>query len=106
MNSKGSKNAKVDAAQSQFARLTSVLSEIFCLKNVVESFQVAFKKRDGGIRHVVVLLIFLFSMYMLVGMGIGVVSYPYVRETFVWESSDYFVQWWSTYSAVSVGYIK
>ena len=89
-------------SQSLLARLSTTLSEIFCMKNITESYNVAFKKRKGGIRHIVVLLIFMFSMYMLVGMGIGLVGFPYVKLMFTWESTEYLVSWWSTYNSVTV----
>ena len=95
-------NLEQTPRKSLFHKTLTTLKEIFNFKNVKESFEVAFKHREGGIRHVVILLISVFSLYMLVGMGIGVVSYPYVREMFEWESSDYFVTWWSTYSSVTV----
>ena len=78
------------------------LSDIFQLNNLKESFNVAFKERPGGMRHITVLLIFLFSVYMLVGLGGSVVDYPYAREMFGWESTDYFMSWWSTYCSVKV----
>ena len=40
------------------------LSAIFNLRNLAESFQAAFKPRHGGIRHVVVILIFLLFCYL------------------------------------------
>ena len=87
---------------SLMRRIFATLSEIFTFKNVKESFGVAFRRREGGIGHVVVLLISIFSLYMLAGMGIGVVSYPYAREKFAWESTEYFTSWWSTYSSFTV----
>ena len=90
--------------KSAIQKFMSTLSEIFTFKNVKESFNVAFQKREGGIGHVVVLLIAIFSLYMLAGMGIGVVSYPYIRKMFDWESEEYFTTWYSTFSSVTVRY--
>ena len=78
------------------------LSAIFNIRNLAESFQAAFKARHGGIRHVVVILIFLFILFNLQGMGVGMISFPYARKQFIWESTDYFNEWWSTYSTVGV----
>ena len=94
--------SKAERKKSASKKIFSTLSEIFTFRNVKESFSVAFRRREGGIGHVVVLLIAIFSLYMLAGMGIGVVSYPYARYMFDWESEDYFTTWWSTYSSVTV----
>merc|ERR1711997_805355 len=59
-----------------------------------------FKKRDGGIRHVVVMLVLLFGLYALQCMGVKMISLSYARNEFVWESTDYFNEWWSSYKSV------
>ena len=41
-------------------------------------------------------------MNMLCGIGLGIVNYPYARGKFNWESTDYFVNWYSIYSSVQV----
>ena len=73
------------------------------LKYPKESFCAVFKKRDGGVRHIVVMLVFLFGLYALQCMGVKMISLSYARNEFVWESTDYFNEWWSSYKSVQVG---
>ena len=87
---------------SYFTKIYRNVCEIFDSKNIISCYNVAFKEREGGIRHIIVIVIFLFSMNMLGGIGLGIVNYPYAREKFDWESTDYFVNWWSIYSSVQV----
>ena len=87
---------------SYFAKMYRNICEIFDSKNIIACYNVAFTEREGGIRHIIVIVIFLFSMNMLGGIGLGIVNYPYAREKFDWESTDYFVNWWSIYSSVQV----
>ena len=79
------------------------LSSILNLKYPKESFCAIFTKRDGGVRHVVVMLVFLFGLYALQCMGVKMISLSYARNEFVWESTDYFNEWWSSYKSVQVG---
>jgi len=76
------------------------LSSIMNLKYPKESLCAIFKKRDGGVRHVVVMLVFLFGLYALQCMGVKMISLSYARNEFVWESTDYFNEWWSSYKSV------
>ena len=78
------------------------MSEIVQFNNLKASFNVAFKQRDDGMRRIILILIVVFSLYMLSGIGCGIVNYPYAREMFDWESTDYFMNWWSTYCSVKV----
>ena len=78
------------------------LSTIFTFRNVIASFQAAFKKRKGGIRHIVVILILLFGLFRLSCMGAGLVKFLNFKHEFNWTSTDYFNEWYSTYSAVEV----
>ena len=78
------------------------LSSILSIKYPKESFCAVFKKRDGGIRHVVVMLVLLFGLYALQCMGVKMISLSYARNEFVWESTDYFNEWWSSYKSVQV----
>ena len=87
---------------SYLAKMYRTICEIFDSKNIIACYNVAFKEREGGIRHIIVIVIFLLGMNMLCGIGLGVVNYPYAREKFNWESTDYFVNWWSIYSSVQV----
>lgn len=75
------------------------LKQIFNPKHVLQSFKVALKKREGGIRHVVIILILMFFLYSVAG-GVATIEYSYARIKFDWESSDYMAKWWSTYSSV------
>ena len=102
----GSKRTKNSLFTSWIHKITNTLADIFQFNNLKASFNVAFKEREEGMRHIIVLLIFLFSVYMLCGIGLGIVDYPYAREMFDWESTDYFRNWWSTYCSGKVRLTK
>ena len=87
---------------SYFTKMYRNICDIFDSKNIIACYNVALKEREGGIRHIIVIVIFLLGMNMLCGIGLGVVNYPYAREKFDWESTDYFINWWSIYSSVQV----
>ena len=72
------------------------------LKYPKESFFAVFKKRVGGVRHVVVMLVLLFGLYGLQCMGVKMISLSYARNEFVWKSTDYFNEWWSSYKSIQV----
>ena len=67
-----------------------------------DSFRALFKKREGGIRHVVVMLVILFGLHSLQCMGVKLVSVSYARNEFEWDSTDGFNEWWSSYSSIQV----
>jgi MFS family permease len=73
---------------------------IFSLHHIKESFGVAFKKRPGGVMHVVVMLILLFGLYGFANNGIGAVNITYARGKFEWETTDKFQEWWARYQSV------
>ena len=63
----------------------------FSLSHIKESFSVAFKRRQGGIRHVVIILISLFGLNSFANNGISNVNIQYARAKFTWaEGSDSF----------------
>ena len=67
-----------------------------------DSFRALFKKREGGIRHVVIMLVILFGLHSLQCMGVKLVSVSYARNEFEWHSTDNFNEWWSSYSSIQV----
>ena len=67
-----------------------------------QSFKAVCEKREGGTRHVVILLVLLFGLYNFQCMGVKMVSLSYARNEFKWQSTDYFNEWWSSYSSVQV----
>merc|ERR1712079_472261 len=69
---------------------------IFSLSHIKESFSVAFKRRQGGIRHVVIILISLFGLNSFANNGISNVNIQYARAKFTWaEGSDSFNKVWA-----------
>ena len=61
------------------------------MSHIKESFGVAFKKRQGGIRHVVLILISLFGLYSFANNGISSINIQYARAKFNWtEGTDNF----------------
>ena len=71
------------------------------MENLKSSFTVALKKREDGSRHFIVMLILMFGFYGLCSMGIGIVSFPYIKQQFIWKSTDFFDEWYATYSSLS-----
>ena len=61
------------------------IGSIFSLDHVIESFGVAFRRRPGGVRHVVIILISLFGLYSFANNGISSINNQYARAKFVWE---------------------
>lgn len=74
---------------------------LFSLRSVSKSFTVAFRKRKGHMRHVVVLLIAMFAVNGIAMHGTNSISNSYVRKKFEWESTDQFNMWWSQLSGIS-----
>ena len=81
------------------------LSSMLNINHPKESFQAVLKKRDGGIRHVVVMLVLLFGLYTLQCMGVKMISVSYTRNEFVWVSTNTFNEWWSSYSSIQVNFV-
>ena len=73
---------------------------LFKLQNLKQSFTVAFKKREGSARTVIILLVLLFGAYEVATGGMGAVKSQYVRKRFTWETTDYFAKWWSLFSSL------
>ena len=56
----------------------------------------AFKSRPGGIRHVVIILIFLFGFNTFANVGISSVNVTYARKKFTWAGgTDEFNRIWA-----------
>ncbi|XP_059088745.1 uncharacterized protein LOC131884867 [Tigriopus californicus] len=91
----GHGNKQKEELQSQ-----SCLS-MFSLRSVSKSFIVAFRKRRGHMRHVVVLLIAMFAVNGIAMHGTNSISNSYVRKKFEWASTDEFNVWWSQLSGIS-----
>ena len=81
---------------------TSSCCSMLDVNHPKDSFRALFKKRDGGIRHVVVMLVILFGLHSLQCMGVKLVSVSYARNEFEWHSTDDFNEWWSSYSSIQV----
>ena len=77
-------------------------SAIFNLRNIIESFKVAFRKREGGIRHIVIILMGLFGMYQF-SNGIANININYAKKKFVWNTTDEFTETWSIVQSFSTG---
>lgn len=75
-------------------RSTSPTS-FFSLTHIKESFGVAFKSRPGGIRHVVIILIFLFGFNTFANVGISSINVTYARKKFTWGGTDEFNKIWA-----------
>ena len=68
----------------------------YSLNHIKESFGVAFKSRPGGIRHVVIILIFLFGFNTFANVGISSVNVTYARKKFTWAGgTDEFNRIWA-----------
>ena len=74
---------------------------MFSLKHIKNTFQVLFKKREEGIRAVIILLLGLFVVQYIANGGHYAVGQQYARRKFTWESMDYFAEWWSVLSSTS-----
>ena len=59
---------------------------IFTFKHIKESFSVAFKRRPGGLRHVIVICVSLFGIYSLANNGISSINIPYAKAQFEWNN--------------------
>ena len=78
------------------------LTSIINVQHPKESFYAVFKKREGGMRHVVIMVVLLFGLYNFQCMGVKLISLSYARNEFLWASTNHFNEWWSSYSAVQV----
>ena len=68
---------------------------------MAQSFGVAFQKRDGGLRHIVIILIALFGLYGFANNGISSINIQYARARFTWEDgSDDFNEWWASLQSI------
>ena len=97
MTSDSSTNVDKAAADSE-KRIPSCQS-IF--STMAQSFGVAFQKRDGGLRHIVIILIALFGLYGFANNGISSINIQYARARFTWEDgSDDFNEWWASLQSI------
>ena len=65
---------------------------MFNFKRLTESFQVAFKKRESGLRHVIVICISLFGMYSISTNSLSSVNIPYAKAKFTWKNGIYLLK--------------
>ena len=79
------------------------IGDIFNFRNIIESFKVAFRKREGGIRHIVIILIALFGMYNF-SNGISNININYAKKRFQWNTTDEFTETWSIVQSASTGF--
>ena len=75
---------------------------IFNFRNIIESFKVAFRRREGGVRHIVIILITLFGMYNF-SNGISNININYAKKKFSWNTTDEFTETWSYVQSFSTG---
>ena len=76
---------------------------VFSLENLKSSFTVAFKKREDGSRHFIVMLILLFGMYSFANIGVSIINVPYIKKQFIWDNPEDFNEFWSTYNSLQTG---
>ena len=62
------------------------LRSMFNFNRLKESFLVAFKRREGGLRHVIVICLSLFGMYSIANNSLGPVNIPYAKAKFEWKN--------------------
>ena len=62
------------------------LRSMFNFNRLKESFLVAFKRREGGLRHVIVICLSLFGMYSIANNSLGPVNIPYAKAKFTWKN--------------------
>jgi len=70
------------------------------LKNVANSFSVLVKKREGGMRHIVILTYACFAMGSLTHTGM---DYLFFRRKFTWTDEDSLISWYNhlrSYTAI------
>ena len=67
-----------------------------------QSYRAVVVKREGGMRHIILLLILLFGLYNLQCNGTKMINLSFVRNGFEWESTDFFNEWWACYSSTQV----
>ena len=60
----------------------------------------AFKRRPGGIRHVVLILISLFGLYSFANNGASSINIQYARAKFTFDDSDFFNKEWSRLQSI------
>ena len=65
-------------------------SSIFTFKHIKESFSVVFRKREGGLRHVIVICVSLFGVSSLANNGINSINIPYAKAAFKWDNASEF----------------
>ena len=65
------------------------------LNHIKESFGVAFKRRPGGVRHVVIIMISLFGLYSFANNGASSINIQYARKKFQFGDSDMFNKEWA-----------
>jgi len=73
---------------------------IFNLNHIKESFGVAFKRRPGGIRHVVIIMISLFGLYSFANNGASSINIQYARKKFQFGDSDMFNKEWARIQSI------
>ena len=94
-------SSKADLEHANQNEVKPSCASIFSCGHMKQSFGVAFKKRDGGYRHIVIILISLFGFYSLANNGIGTINIPYARARFKWEDgSDDFNEWWARLQSI------
>lgn len=70
------------------------------LEQAKTSFAVVFKPRPDGSRSLIILLVLLFGLYFLVGLGPMNIMTPYIKMEFPWGDEVKLNNWLATYSTV------
>ena len=70
------------------------------LEQAKASFAVVFKPRPDGSRSLIILLVLLFGLYFLVGLGPMNIMTPYIKMEFPWGDEVKLNNWLATYSTV------
>jgi len=79
------------------------LGSMFNFNRLKESFQVAFKRREGGLRHVIVICLSLFGMYSIANNSLSPVNIPYAKAKFEWKNgTDSFSEEYAKVDSIGV----
>ena len=93
-------NSETPLEKEEKSKKQATLSQIFSFKHIRESFGVAFKSRQGGVRHVILILISMFGLYT-VANGISNINIQYARAKFEWTNgTDSFNEEWAQLQSI------
>ncbi len=100
-NNSESEETTQDSSEENDTKESNKWLRRFGCTHLAESFNVAFKKRPGGVRHVVIILISLFGLYSFANNGVSSINIQYARKKFTWtDGSDDFNERWAQLQSV------